>query len=80
MMTNHKSWNIRDQTEENLRKKAEKLYEDIARSYKMLKRLSNKEDAKKMIDSIWSMKAMANEIQLELLRREYADGTQNANE
>lgn len=79
-MSLKKSWNVRDQTEEELSQKAEKLYKEIEKSYKLLKRLSNIEDAKKMIDSIWSMKAMANNIQLELIRREYTNGTSNANE
>jgi hypothetical protein len=86
-MSLHKSWNVRDQTEEELQQKAGKLYKDIEKNYKLLKRLSNIEDAKKMIDSIWNMKAIAHDIQQELLRREYlellrriyTDGTQNAN-
>lgn len=67
----HKTWNVRDQTREELISKAESLYKEIERSYKLLKKLSNLEDAKKMIDNIWGMKAWANEIQIELLRREY---------
>ncbi len=70
----HKTWNVRDQTEETLRTKAESLYKEIERSYKLLKKLSKLEDAKKMMDNIWSMKAQANDIQLELLRREYNNG------
>jgi hypothetical protein len=67
----HKTWNARDQTREELISKAESLYKEIERSFKLLKKLSNLEDAKKMIDNIWGMKAWANEIQIELLRREY---------
>lgn len=67
----HKTWNVRDQTREELISKAESLYKEIERSFKLLKKLSNLEDAKKMIDNIWGMKAWANEIQIELLRREY---------
>ena len=66
----HKTWNIRDQTEEALRTKVEDLYKEIEKSYKLLKKLSKLEDAQTMIDDIWSMKALANDIQLELLRRE----------
>lgn len=73
-MMMHKTWNVRDQTEETLRAKEESLYKEIERSYKLLKKLSKLEDAKKMIDSIWNMKAQANDIQLELLRREYSNG------
>lgn len=70
----HKTWNVRDQTEETLRTKAESLYEKIEKNYKLLKKLSKLEDAKKMIDIIWSMKKQADDIQLELLRREYNNG------
>jgi hypothetical protein len=67
----HKTWNVRDQTREELISKAESLYKEIEKSFKLLKKLSNLEDAKKMIENIWGMKAWANEIQIELLRREY---------
>lgn len=70
-----KTWNIRDQTEEALRTKVESLYKEIEKSYKLLKKMSRLEDAQAMIDNIWSMKALANDIQLELLRREYNNGT-----
>ena len=67
----HKTWNVRDQTEEGLRLEAERLYEQIEAGYKMIKKVSNSEDAKKIIDRIWIMKNWANDIQLELIRREY---------
>lgn len=70
-----KTWNIRDQPEEALRTKVENLYKEIEKSYKLLKKLSKLEDAQTMIDDIWSMKALADNIQLELLRREYNNGT-----
>lgn len=73
-MMMHKTWNVRDQTEETLRAKAESLYKEIERSYKLLKKLSKLEDAEKMVNNIWSMKAQANDIQLELLRREFNNG------
>lgn len=69
----HKTWNVRDQTEETLRLEAEKLYKEIEAGYKMVKKVSNSEDAKKIIDRIWVMKAWANDIQLELIRREYSN-------
>lgn len=67
----HKTWNVRDQTEKDLRIEADKLYKEIEAGYKMTKKVSNLEDAKKIIDRIWIMKAWANDIQLELIRREY---------
>lgn len=67
----HKTWNVRDQTEKDLRLEADKLYREIEAEYKMIKKISDIEDAKKIIDRIWIMKAWANDIQLELIRREY---------
>lgn len=67
----HKTWNVRDQTEKDLRLEADKLYREIEAEYKMLKKLYDKEEAHKIIDRIWIMKAWANDIQLELIRREY---------
>lgn len=78
MMT-HKTWNVRDQTEKDLRFEAEKLYREIEAGYKMLKKISNIEDAKKIIDRIWVMKAWANDIQLELIRREFNNEAQTEN-
>ena len=70
MMT-HKTWNIRDQPEKDLRLEADKLYREIEAGYKIIKKISNKEEAHKIIDRIWIMKTWANDIQLELIRREY---------
>lgn len=67
----HKTWNVRDQTEEDLRLEADKLYRKIEAGYKMIKKVSDKEEAKKIIDRIWIIKKWANDIQLELIRREY---------
>lgn len=70
-----KSWNIRDQTEENLSKLLEKKYKEIQSNYKLLQKINEKETAKKMIDEIWQCKSFANAIELELMRREYYNGT-----
>lgn len=69
----HKTWNVRDQTEEDLRLEADKLYNKIEAEYKIIKKISDKEEAKKIIDRIWIMKKWANDIQLELIRREYSN-------
>lgn len=74
----YKTWNVRDQTEENLRMEAERLYKQIKAGYEMLKKISNIEDAKKLIDQIWIMKKWANDIQMELIRREYTSEAQTA--
>ena len=76
----HKTWNVRDQTEKDLRVEVERLYKEIEAGYKMLKKVSEINDAKKILDRIWIMKAWANDIQLELIRREYTkDEAQAAN-
>ena len=67
----HKTWNIRDKPEKELQLEADKLYREIEAGYKMIKKISDKEEAKKIIDRIWVMKSWANNIQLELIRREY---------
>lgn len=71
----HKTWNMRDQPEESLKSLLEKKYKEINTEYKMLKKLSNIEDAKIMLEEIWRTKKFANDIELELTRREYNDGT-----
>ena len=64
---------------ENKTKQTEKLYKQIENGYKLMKKISSSEDAKKLIDRIWIMKKWANDIELELLRREYTHETQTAN-
>ena len=68
-----KTWNVRDQTERELRDEAERLYKKIETNYKMLKKVSKIEDAKELMERIWNMKTWANDIQLELIRREYTN-------
>ena len=45
----------------------------------MIKKVSSLEEAKKIIDRIWVMKKWANDIELELLRREYTHEAQAEN-
>ena len=70
-----KSWNIRDQTKEVLEELLRRKYKEIDGNYKMLKKISNINDAKKLLDETWQMKSFANAIEMELIRREYNDGT-----
>lgn len=70
-----KTWNIRDQTKETLERQLEKKYKEINSNYRMLRKVSNIDDAKMLIDEIWQMKDFANAIEMELIRREYNDGT-----
>ena len=69
-----KSWNIRDQTEKELAELLEKKYKEIENDYKILRKISEKETAKKMIDEIWQIKSFANAIELELIRRGFYNG------
>lgn len=71
----HKAWNIRDQTKEALEELLTRKYKEIDGNYKMLRKVSNIEDAKMLMDEIWRMKKFANDIELELMRREWNNGT-----
>lgn len=71
----NKTWNVRDQTKEAIEELLERKYKEIDGNYKMLKKVSNIEDAKKLVDEIWQMKRFANTLELELMRREYNNGT-----
>lgn len=70
-----KAWSVRDAPEESLKRILEKKYKEIEADYKMLKKLNNIEDAEIMVEEIWRAKKFANEIEMELLRREYNNGT-----
>lgn len=70
-----KTWNVRDQTKETLEALLERKYKEIDGNYKMLRKVSNIEDAKMLTDEIWQMKSFANSIEMELMRREYNNGT-----
>lgn len=70
-----KSWNVRDQTKEALEELLRRKYKEIDGNYKMLRKISDMNDAKKLLDEIWQMKNFANAIEMELIRREYSDGT-----
>lgn len=69
-----KTWNVRDQTEKNLSEMLEKKYKEIENNYKLLRKISDMETAKKMIDEIWQCKSFANAIELELIRRGFYNG------
>ena len=69
-----KSWNVRDQTEKNLTELLEKKYKEIENDFKLLRKISDIETAKKMIDEIWQCKSFANAIELELIRRGFYNG------
>ena len=66
-----KSWNVRDQTENDLSDLLKKKYAEIEKDYKLLRKISDKETAKKMIDEIWQCKSFAKTIELELMKRRF---------
>ena len=70
-MLNMKAWNARDQPREELNNLLTKKYKEIDGAYKMLRKVSNIDDAKKIIEEIWRMKNFANSIEMELIRRDY---------
>ena len=69
-----KSWNVRDQTERDLSELLEKKYKEVENDYKLLRKISDIETAKKIIDEIWQCKSFANAIELELIRRGFYNG------
>ena len=71
----NKTWNVRDQTKEALEELLTRKYKEIDSNYKMLKKVSSIEDAKKLVNEIWQIKSFANAIEIELMRREYNNGT-----
>ena len=70
----NKTWNVRDQTSETLEHMLTRKYKEIESSFKILKKVSNYNDAKKLLEEIWQMKKFANAIEMELMRREYNSG------
>lgn len=70
-MLNIKTWNARDQPREELNNLLTKKYREIEAAYKMVRKVSDINDAKKIIDEIWRMKSFTNSIELELMRRDY---------
>lgn len=75
-----KTWSPRDQPKEELETLLARKYKEIDKDYKMLKKVSTIEDAKELVDEIWRAKNFANEIEMELIRREYNNGISEENE
>lgn len=70
-----KTWNVRDQTNKALEELLIRKYEEIDGNFKMLRKIASIEDARKLLDEIWRVKSFVNTIELELIRREYNNGT-----
>lgn len=69
------TWNARDTPKAALEELLTRKYKEIDSNYKMIRKVSNIEDAKKLIDEIWQMKSFVKAIEMELIRREYNNGT-----
>lgn len=69
------SWNVIDSTSDALEELLKRKYKEIDNNFKMLRKISNIEDAKKLLEEIWQTKNFVNAIEMELMRREYSDGT-----
>lgn len=69
-----KTWNVRDQTDENLMKELSKTYKAIDAAYKMARQAANIEDAKYYIDLAFRKKTLASNIEVEILRRDINHG------
>lgn len=64
-----KTWNIRDQTTEVLKKEVDKCYTMIIKYNRWITRAASMEEAKALIEEKYNYKAKANNIELELMRR-----------
>lgn len=70
----NKPWNVRDQTDENLMRELTKTYKAIDAAYSMVRKAATIEDAKYYVDLVFRKKAAANNIELEILRRDINHG------
>ena len=70
----NKTWNVRDQTDENLMQELMKTYKAIDAAYRMVIKAAKIEDAKYYIELAYRKKAAANNIEVEILRRDINRG------
>lgn len=64
-----KTWNVRDQTTEVLKREVDKYYTMIVKYNRWIAQAATKEEAKALIDEKFKYKTKANNIELELMRR-----------
>lgn len=69
-----KTWNVRDQTDTNLTQELTRTYKEIDAAYKLLRQAAKYDDAKFYLDMVFRKKAAANNIEVEILRREINHG------
>ena len=71
-----KCWNVRDQTDETLKKTLAKTYKEVQNAYGLCRQAAAIEDAKFYIDMVFRKRAFANDIEMELIRREINRGAE----
>lgn len=64
-----KTWNVRDQTTEALKKECEKYYTQIIKYNRWIARAATKEEANKLVSEKFAYKKKANDIELEIMKR-----------
>ena len=64
-----KTWNVRDQPTETLKKECEKCYTIIVKYNRWIAKAATMEEAKKLVEEKYNYKAKADNIELELMRR-----------
>lgn len=64
-----KTWNVRDQTTEALKKECEKCYTMIVKYNRWIAKATTIEEANKLVVEKFSYKEKANDIELELMKR-----------
>lgn len=69
-----KTWNIRDQTDTMLAATLAKTYKEIETTYKHVRAAATIEDAKFYIEMVFRKKALANNIEMEQIRRRIENG------
>ena len=69
-----KCWNVRDQTDEMLRKTLARTYKEIETTYKQVRQAATIEDAKFYIEMVYRKKAFATDIEMEQIRRRINHG------
>ena len=69
-----KCWNVRDQTDTTLETTLVRTYREIETTYKLVRQAATIEDAKFYVDMAFRKKAFANDIEVELIRRQINNG------
>ena len=70
----HKTWNVRDQTNTSLMQELTRTYKEIDAAYKLLRQAAKYDDAKFYLDMVFRKKAKATEIEVEQIRRRINNG------